>query len=303
MTTTKDFTGANPSGEDPSRGGIPRRQAMMGLGALLFTGTGARPAEAQIAAATTAKELTGKVAIVTGARNNLGRAFAIALARNGANIVVHYHRAETQAEAEETASLVRAQGVEAVLVQGDLSIIANIRKMYDVAMNEFGRVDIVVNNAGYIKKKRFVEITEEEFDRCAGINTKGLYFSMQEAAKRIADNGRIINIGTSLLGATTGMYSAYTGTKAPVEAFTRALAKEIGERGITVNVVAPGPVDTPFFQSQETPQTVENIKRAQVSGRLATVDDIVETIEFLASPASQWISAQTIFVNNAYLAR
>jgi NAD(P)-dependent dehydrogenase (short-subunit alcohol dehydrogenase family) len=100
------------------------------------------------------------VAIVTGARNNLGRAFAIALARNGANIVVHYHRAETQAEAEETASLVRAQGVEAVLVQGDLSIIANIRKMYDVAMNEFGRVDIVVNNAGYIKKKRFVEITE-----------------------------------------------------------------------------------------------------------------------------------------------
>ena len=168
--------------------------------------------------------------------------------------MVHYHRAETQAEAEETASLVRAEGVKAVLVQGDLSIVANIRKMYDVAMNEFGRVDIVVNNAGYIKKKPFVEITEEEFDRCVGINTKGLYFSMQEAAKRIADNGRIINIGTSLLGATTGMYSAYAGTKAPVEAFTRALAKEIGKRGITVNVVAPGAVDTPFFHSQETPR-------------------------------------------------
>jgi Enoyl-(Acyl carrier protein) reductase len=104
-----------------------------------------------------------------------------------------------------------------VLVQGDLSIVANIRRMYDVAMKEFGRVDIVVNNAGYIKKKPLVEVTEEEFDRCAGINTKGLYFSMQEAAKRIADNGRIINIGTSLLGASTGMYSAYTGTEAPVE--------------------------------------------------------------------------------------
>jgi NAD(P)-dependent dehydrogenase (short-subunit alcohol dehydrogenase family) len=303
MTTTNDFTGTKLSGEDLSRGGIPRRQAMMGLGALLFTAAGARTAEAQTAATATAKELTGKVAIVTGARNNLGRAFAIALARNGANIVVHYHRAETQAEAEETASLVRAQGVEAILVQGDLSIIANIRKMYDVAMKEFGRVDIVINNAGYIKKKPFVEITEEEFDRCAGINTKGLYFSMQEAAKRMADNGRIINIGTSLLGATTGMYSAYAGTKAPVEAFTRALAKEIGKRGITVNVVAPGAVDTPFFHSQETPETVEYIRKGHVSGRLATVDDIVGTIAFLASPAAQWISAQTIFVNNGYLAR
>ncbi len=274
----------------------------MGLGALLFSSAGARTAAAQNAA-TTQRELAGKVAIVTGARNNLGRAFAIVLARKGANTVVHYHRAETQAEAEETASLVRAEGVEAVLVQGDLSIVANIRRIYDVAINEFGRVDIVVNNAGYIKKKPFVEITEEEFDRCVGINTKGLYFSMQEAAKRIADNGWIINIGTSLLGATTGMYSAYAGTKAPVEAFTRALAKEIGNRGITVNVVAPGAVDTPFFHSQETAQTADYIRKAHVSGRLATVDDIVGTIEFLASPASQWLSAQTIFVNNAYLAR
>lgn len=302
MTTTSDFTAANPSCDEPSGCGIPRRHAMMGLGALLVTAAGARTTAAQTAV-TAARGLTGKVAIVTGARNNLGRAFAVVLARNGANIVVHYHRAETEVEAEETASLVRAEGVKAVLVQGDLSIVANIRKMYDVAINEFGRVDIVVNNAGYIKKKPFVEITEEEFDRCVGINTKGLYFSMQEAAKRVADNGRIINIGTSLLGATTGMYSAYAGTKAPVEAFTRALAKEIGKRGITVNVVAPGAVDTPFFHSQETPETVEYVKRGHVSGRLASVDDIVGTIEFLASPASQWISAQTIFVNNAYLAR
>ena len=152
MTTKNDFTGANSSRDEFSGGGIPRRQALMGLGALLFTAAGARSAAVQTAATTTARELTGKVAIVTGARNNLGRAFAIVLAHNGANIVVHYHRAET--EAEETASLVRAEGVKVVLVQGDLSIVANIRKMYDVAMNEFGRVDIVVKNAGYIKKSR-----------------------------------------------------------------------------------------------------------------------------------------------------
>ncbi|HVE87667.1 MAG TPA: SDR family oxidoreductase [Myxococcales bacterium] len=251
----------------------------------------------------TGRELDGKVAIVTGARSNLGRAFAVGLARNGANVLVHYHRAKSRAEAEETARQVTAQGVKAVLFEGDLSVVANIRKMYDTAVNELGRVDIVVNNAGFIRKAPMVEITEAEFDQAFGINAKAMFFSMQEAARRISDNGRIINIGTSLLGATTGLYSVYAGSKAPLEAFTRALAKEIGKRGVTVNTVAPGAVDTPFFHSQETSQVVEYIKQAHASGRLATADDIVGTIEFLASPRAAWISAQTIFVNNAYLAR
>ena len=257
--------------------GIDRRKALLGAGAIaLAAGLGATPASAQARRRPgPARELAGKVAIVTGARNNLGRAFAVGLARNGANVVVHYHPAQTRNEAEETARLVRAQGGKAVLVQGDLRMVANIRELYDLAIRGLGRVDIVVNDAGYIEKGPFTEIPEEEFDRSVGIDTKALYFSMQEAAKRIADNGRIINIGTSLLGATTGSYSAYAGTKAPVEAFTRALAKEIGKRGVTVNTVAPGAVDTPFFHGQETPQVVEYIKQAHVSGRLANVDDIV----------------------------
>jgi NAD(P)-dependent dehydrogenase (short-subunit alcohol dehydrogenase family) len=289
--------------------GMERRQALVGLGALglaagLGAASGGSAAQAHPKGSSGAtRELAGKVAIVTGARNNLGRAFAVALARNGAHVLVHYHRAETRDQAEETARQVRAHGGKAVLMDGDLSVVANIRRMYDVATAQLGRVDIVVNNAGYIRKAPLAEITEAEFDRSVGINTKGLFFSMQEAARRIADNGRIINIATSLLGATTGLYSAYAGTKAPVEAFTRALAKEIGKRGVTVNAVAPGAVDTPFFHSQESPQVVEYVKQAHVSGRLATVDDIVGIVEFLASPRSQWISAQTIFVNNAYLAR
>lgn len=249
------------------------------------------------------RELQGKVAIVTGARDNLGRAFAVALARNGADVVVHYHRAESRADAEQTAALVREHGVKALLVDGDLTKVTEVRKLYDTTIRELGRVDIVVNSAGYIRKKPFVEITEEDFDRSIAINAKAVFFSMQEAAKRLADNGRIINIGTSLLGATTGFYGVYAGSKAPLEHFTRALAREIGHRGITVNTVAPGAVDTPFFHGQETPQSVEYVKKAHVSGRLATPDDIVGTIEFLASPRAQWISAQTIFVNNAYLAR
>jgi len=250
-----------------------------------------------------AQELAGKVAIVTGARNNLGRAFAVGLARRGASVLVHYHRAESRGEAEETARLVRAQGVRAAVFLGDLSVVAIIRRMYEAVAAELGRVDVVVNNAGFIKKAPLAEITEEDFDRSMAINAKATFFSMQEAARRIADNGRIINIGTTLLGATTGLYSAYVGSKAPLEHFTRALAREIGRRGVTVNTVAPGPVDTPFFHSQENPQVVEYLKQAHAGGRLATPDDIVGTIEFLASPRSQWISGQTIFVNSAYLAR
>lgn len=249
------------------------------------------------------RELTGKVAIITGAARNLGRGCAEALARNGADIVIHYHTAGSKADAEETARLVRSNGVRAILVSGDLSKVNNIKRMFDETFKAFGRVDIVVNNAGKIVKKPVAQITEDDYDSVFGINSKGSFFVMQEAARRIADNGRIINIGSSLVGATTGLYSVYAGSKASMEHFTRALAKEIGGRGVTVNMVAPGAFDTPFFRGPETPETIAYISRGSVAGRLGKVDDMVPLIEFLALPRSQWITAQTIFINGGYLAR
>lgn len=252
----------------------------------------------------TNKELAGKVAIITGAARNMGRGYAVALARNGADIVVHYHTERSRADAEETARLVRAQGRRAIIVPGDLSLsqVANVRRMFEEGIKAFGRVDIVINNAGQIVKKPLSEITEEEYDRLFGINAKGAFFVMQEAARRISDNGRIINIGTSLLASTIGNYSAYVGSKAALEDFTRALAREIPfNRGITVNVVAPGPVDTPFFREPESPEAIARI--AQLAGRLGEVNDIVPIVEFLASARSQWVNAQTLFVNGGYVAR
>lgn len=248
------------------------------------------------------RELTGKVAIVTGARNNLGRAYAVALARNGADVVVHYHREATRNQAEETARLVQQQGTRALLVSGDLSQIANVRKLFDETTKAFGRVDIVVQNAGWALKKPLAEVTEAEYDRAAGINSKGTFFIMQEAIRRIADNGRIINIGTSLLAATTGYLSAYAGTKAAMEDFTRALAREIDwKRNITVNTIAPGPIDTPFYRDANSPEDIAGDIR--LTGRLGTADDIVPLVEFLASPQSRWVNAQTIFINGGSLAR
>ena len=249
------------------------------------------------------RNLQDKVAIITGSARNMGRAFAVALARSGAKIAVHYHSERSRDDAEETARLVRKQESDAIIVGGNLAETSVVKNLFDEAVKAFGRVDIVINNAGLVIKKPFTDITEEDFDRSFGINAKAAFFVMQEAARRIEDNGRIINMGTTILGATIPFYSVYAGAKAPLEDFTRSLAKEIGHRGVTVNVVAPGPIDTEFYHGAETPESVARATQASVAGRLGAVGDIVPVIEFLASTQSQWVTAQTLFVNGGYLAR
>jgi len=246
--------------------------------------------------------LSNKVAVITGAARNMGRAFAEALARAGAAVVVHHHGASSRGDAEATAAAIREHGGRVHVVEGELEL-ATIRRLFDETIATFGRVDIVINNAGMIVKKPVLDVTEAEFDRCFAINAKAAFFVMQEAARRISDGGRIINIGTTLLAATTANYGVYAGSKAPLEDFSRALAREIGKRGVTVNTVAPGPIDTSFYHAQESPQAVAYATQASVAGRLGAIGDIVPVIEFLASPGSQWITAQTLFVNGGYLAR
>ena len=249
------------------------------------------------------KELNGKVALITGSARNMGRAFAIKIAENGAHVVIHYHGEASREDAAETVRLVEEQNVKAIMVGGDIGKVPVVRSLFDETMKTFGRVDIVINNAGLVIKKPFIEITEEDFDRSFNINAKAAFFVMQEAARRISDNGRIINMGTTILGATIPFYSVYAGAKAALEDFGRALAKEIGNRGITVNTIAPGPIDTPFYHGAETSESVARATQASVAQRLGKIDDIVPLIEFLASPRSQWITAQTIFINGGYLAR
>ena len=253
--------------------------------------------------ATTIAPLSGKTAIITGSARNMGRAFAVALARLGADIIVHHRGAGSKGDADETARLVREQGQRAIIVDGDLADTKVVKQVFEAALSSFGRVDIVINNAGLVIKKPFTDISEAEFDRSFGINAKAAFFVMQEAARCIADNGRIINMGTTILGATIPYYSVYAGAKAALEDFTRALAREIGGRGVTVNVVAPGPVDDAFYHGAETPESVARATTAGVAGRLGHIEDIVPLIEFLASPQSQWITAQTLFINGGYLAR
>lgn len=249
------------------------------------------------------KDLSGKVALVTGAARNMGRAFVVSLASRGADVVIHYNSESSASDAEETARLAKEQGVRALLVQGDLSKEAAVEKIYQETLAAFKQVDIVINNAGLVVKKPMIDVTEDDFDRSFGINAKAPFFIMKHAAKHIQDNGRVINMGTSLLSAFTGFYGVYAGSKAPLEDFTRALAKEIGSRGVTVNTVAPGPIDTAFFHGEENAQSVAYLSAASVMGRLGNIEDVVPMINFLTSEEARWVTGQTLFVNGGFVTR
>ncbi|KAF9191752.1 hypothetical protein BGZ51_006808 [Haplosporangium sp. Z 767] len=247
------------------------------------------------------QDMAGKVAFITGSAKNMGKNFAIALAKRGCDIVIH-HRKDGP-EAEKTAQEIQALGRKTLIVEGELTSVSMIEQIFAKILSEFGRIDIVINNAGLVLKKPIAETSEAEYDQIFNINAKVPFFIMKECSKHMSDNGRVINIGTTLLAITTGEYSVYAGSKAPLEDFTKALAKEVGARGITVNTIAPGPIDTPFFHSQETKESTALFKSLSVADRLGDIKDIVPVVEFIASPGAQWVTAQTIFVNGGVAAR
>ena len=249
------------------------------------------------------QDLMGKVAIIFGSARNMGRAFAVSLAKRGASVVIHYRSESAEADARESENQVKEVGGKSMIVSGDLADSQTVLGIFNNVKSELGRIDYVINCAGVVIKKPFVEYTDEDFDRSFNANTKAAFYVMREAAKCIEDNGRIVSLGTSLLGAYTGFYGVYAGSKAPLEDFTRALSKEIGSRGVTVNVVAPGPIDTPFFHGQETPEAVAYLSAASVANRLGNIDDIVPMIDFLCSPGSAWVTGQILFVNGGFVTR
>jgi NAD(P)-dependent dehydrogenase (short-subunit alcohol dehydrogenase family) len=247
------------------------------------------------------RDLEGQVAIVTGAARNLGRGIAVMLARRGASVVVHYHSDHSRIDAEQTARFIAASGSEAELVQADLAAAGAVGSIVQATFARFGRLDVLINNAALIIKKPFAEITDQEFDRIFAVNARAPFSLMRAASSRMNAGGRIVNIATSILGCTFPLYSVYAGSKASLEHFTRALAKELAAQRITVNTVAPGALDTPFFHAAESAESVEMIK--QFTGGLGSVDDVVPTVEFLVGSGARWLSGQTIFVNGAFVTR
>ena len=252
----------------------------------------------------TDRSLDGKVAIVTGARNNIGRGIAEGLAALGANVLVHYHQDDDRSEAEVTGAQCREAGAEKVAYAvGDLGKGENVRRMFDTAEAELGGADILVNNAGAIVKKPIAELTDEEYLRCWNINEWGTFLCMREAANRLRKEGRIINIVTSIVPGITGNYGAYAASKAGNAQLARVLSAEIGgpDRMITVNTVHPGPIDTPFFREPESEQAIEYATGMANLNRLGRVSDVVPVVQFLATPAAQWMTGESLYVNGGYM--
>jgi NAD(P)-dependent dehydrogenase (short-subunit alcohol dehydrogenase family) len=247
--------------------------------------------------------IAGKVVLVAGGAKNLGGLISREFANNSAKaIAIHFNSDSSKAAAEETAHAVESAGSQAHLIQADLTSVSECERLFDEAVSKFGEVNIAINTVGRVLKKPFVETTEEDYDSMAAINSKVAYFFLREAGKKLADDGKVCTIVTSLLAAYTGLYSTYGGMKAPVEHFTRAASKEFGERGISVTAVGPGPMDTPFFYGQESEEAVAYHKSASALGGLTKIEDIVPLVRFLVTEG-WWITGQTIFANGGYTTR
>ncbi|NGM71806.1 SDR family oxidoreductase [Sphingobacterium sp. SGL-16] len=247
-------------------------------------------------------DLKGKVVLIAGGAKNLGGLLSRNLAGKGAKIAIHYNSDSSKVDAEQTLADIQVSGGEAFLFQADLTKVVNITNLFAETKAKFVGIDIAINTVGMILKKPFLDTTEAEYDAMFDINSKVAYFFIQEAGKNLNDNGKICTIVTSLLAAYTGLYSTYAGAKAPVEHFTRMASKEFGERGISVTGVAPGPMDTPFFYGQETPEAVAYHKSASALGGLTDIKDIAPLVEFLVTDG-WWITGQTIFANGGYTTR
>lgn len=239
--------------------------------------------------------LKDKVAIVTGGSRGIGRAIALKLAENGASIAVNY--AGNTEKAQEVVAEIEKQGGQALAIQGDISKIADIEQVFEKTIQHFGQVNILVNNAGTMFLKPITEVTEADFDKIFATNVKGTYFACQQAAKRMADGGRIINFSSTTTVMMLPAYSAYVATKGAVEQITRVVAKELGSKGITVNTISPGPTDTELFKQGKTEEQINRFAQAAALGRLGEVEDIASVVAFIASDEARWITGQNIRVN------
>ena len=248
------------------------------------------------------QDLNEKVILIAGGAKNLGGLISREFAANGAKIVVHYNSAATKNDADATVQAILNNGGEAIALQGDLTQAANVTALFEQAKQRFGGIDIAVNTVGKVLRKPIIDTTEAEYDEMLAINSKVAYFFIKEAGIHLNDNGKIITIVSSLLAAFTDGYSTYAGGKAPVEHFTRAAAKEFAGRGISVNNIAPGPMDTPFFYGQETPERVAFHKSQAMGNQLTQIEDIVPIVKFLATEG-WWMTGQTLFANGGYTTR
>jgi 3-oxoacyl-[acyl-carrier protein] reductase len=237
----------------------------------------------------------GKVALVTGGATGIGKAIAAALAAGGAHVVINHPDTPDQADAVVTG--IKSGGGSASAIAADVSDRAEYEAMAGHIVGEFGRWDVLVNNAAVAITKPFADITEAEFDHSFAVNVKGMFNGLQLAWQHLAEGGRIVNISSSTTGLTLPGYGVYDATKGAVEAFSHVLAREFGSRGISINTVSPGATETETYRIGKSAGFLASLENLSVFGRLGRPSEIAAVVAFLASDSAGWVTGQNIRVN------
>ncbi len=240
--------------------------------------------------------IQNKVILVTGSSKGIGREVAILLAKNGAKIIVNH--SNSQQEANETVNEIQKNGGEAIAIKADVSDRDQVKQLFDKSIESFGKIDVLVNNAGTMISKKLKDNTQQDFTKQFDVNVRGVFNTLQEADSKLADNGIIINFSSSTTKLMLPTYALYSATKAAVEQITRVYSKEIG-RGISVNAIAPGATETELFMNGKSQELIAKLSAMNAFNRLAKPIDIAKVVLFLANDDSKWISGQVIGANGA----
>ncbi|MEW6375250.1 MAG: 3-oxoacyl-[acyl-carrier-protein] reductase [Thermodesulfobacteriota bacterium] len=240
-------------------------------------------------------ELMGKVAMVTGAAQGIGKAVALLLARNGADIVVSDINLE---KAEETVREIEAIGRKAMAIRADVAKSDDVERMVQTLIEKFGQIDILVNNAGITRDRLILRMTEEDWDAVLNINLKGTFHCTKAVIRHMSKQkrGKIVNIASVVGEMGNAGQANYAASKAGVIGFTKTIAREFAQRGINVNAIAPGYIETPMTEALPE-KAKEELKRMIPMERLGQPEDVAHAVLFLVSEASSYITGQVLNVN------
>ncbi len=239
------------------------------------------------------EEKVTRAAVVTGGSRGIGRAVCVALAKQGCNVIVNYCHGETNAQ--ETVALCKAEGVEAVAVQADVSTAEGCKTLFDAAVSAFGRVDVLVNNAGITRDNLILRMTEADFDAVLNANLKGVFLCCKEAARRMVRQryGRIINLSSVVALRGNAGQTNYAASKAGIIGLTKSLARELASRNVTVNAVAPGFIETDMTAT--LPEAVRaEMAKGIPAGRAGQPEDVANAVAFFAAEQSSYLTGQVL---------
>ena len=244
---------------------------------------------------TAVQEKQKKVILITGASRGIGAFTANLLAQQGHSIIINY--ANNDQEANAVVQKIQANGGTATAFKANISHSDEVTQLFDYAIQTYGRLDVLMNNAGIMRLNKIEDVDDETIDQLLAINLKGPLYTMREAAKRLAHGGKIINLSSSVVGMKLETYGVYTASKAAIESLTAILAKELRGKNITVNAIAPGPTATALFLEGKSDELIARLIQAAPLERLGTVEDIAAVLDFAVNEGSNWVNAQILRVN------